>query len=97
VINSWVEERTYKIIDLISLGGITSQTQLVITNAVYFNGKWVKSFDNNTTRKENFKTGDSRIIETPMMKSIGKDSLFNYTETGNMQILELPYQGKKYR
>ena len=30
-----------------------------------------------------------------MMESIGKDSLFNYTETGDMQMLELPYQGKK--
>jgi serpin B len=96
MINSWIEERTNnKIKDLISQGGINPQTQLVITNAVYFNGKWVRSFDKNITRKENFKTVDGKIIETPMMKSIGKESRFNYTETGNMQMLELPYRGKK--
>jgi serpin B len=95
-INSWVEERTNnKIKDLISPGGINLQTQLVITNAVYFNGLWVRSFDKNATKKGDFKTGDGRIIETPMMESLGKESLFNYTETGDMQMLELPYKGKK--
>jgi serpin B len=29
------------------------------------------------------------------MASYGKDSRFNYTEAGSMQMLELPYQGKK--
>jgi serpin B len=58
IINSWVEEKTNnKIKDLISQGDINPQTQLVITNAVYFNGKWVKSFDKKTIRKENFKPG----------------------------------------
>ena len=96
MINFWVESRTNnKIKDLISAGGISPQTQLVITNAVYFNGTWVRSFDKNITRKGNFKTGDDRIIETPMMESVGRESRFNYTETGDMQILELPYQGKR--
>jgi serpin B len=62
---------------------------------VYFNGTWVISFDKNATRKGNFKTDDGRIIETPMMESVGRESRFNYTETGDMQILELPYQGKR--
>ena len=92
-----VEERTdNKIKDLISRGGINPKTQLVITNAMYFNGKWVRSFDR-TTRKENFKTGDGRIIEAPMMESIGKNFLFNYTETGDMQVLELPIKARKYQ
>jgi serpin B len=96
MINSWVESRTNsKIKDLISPGGISPQTQLVITNAVYFNGTWVRSFDKNITRKGYFTVGDGRIIETPMMKSDGRESRFNYTETGGMQILELPYQGKR--
>jgi len=96
MINSWVESRTNsKIKDLISPGGISPKTQLVITNAVYFNGTWVISFDKNATRKGNFKTDDGRIIETPMMESVGRESRFNYTETGDMQILELPYQGKR--
>ena len=95
-INSWIEEMTNnKIKDLVSQGGISPQTQLIITNAVYFNGTWVRSFDKNLTQKRNFKLGDGRIIETPMMESFGKDSLFNYTEKGDMQMLELPYRGNK--
>ena len=96
MINSWVEERTNgKIKDLIFPGGISPQTQLVITNAVYFNGTWVRSFDKNSTRTGVFKTGDGNTIQTPFMNSLGSESRFNYTETGDMQILELPYQGKR--
>jgi serpin B len=29
------------------------------------------------------------------MSGLGSESRFNYTETGDMQMLELPYQGKK--
>lgn len=95
-INSWVEERTGgKIKDLISPGDISPQTRIIITNAVYFNGSWVRSFDRNATRKSNFMTGDGRIVETPMMESIGRDSRFNYTETADLQALELPYQGNR--
>jgi serpin B len=94
MINSWVEERTNnKIKDLIFPGGISPQTQLVITNAVYFNGTWVRSFDKNATRNGEFKTGDGWTIQTPFMSSLGSESRFNYTEAGDMQMLELPYQG----
>jgi serpin B len=96
IINFWVEEKTNnKIKGLISQGSISPQAKLVITNAVYFNGKWVKSFDKNATRKKDFRTGDGRIIETLMMSSVGRESRFYYTETGDIQILELPYEGKR--
>ncbi len=95
-INSWVAERTgNKITDLISPVDISSDTRLIITNAVYFNGKWVNSFDKNLTQPRNFTTAEGKIIETPMMHKDGNEFLFNYLETDDMQALELPYQGER--
>jgi serpin B len=93
-INSWVEEKTNGTIkELIQPGDIIPETSLIITNAVYFKGIWIRSFNKNLTRKGSFKTLDGRTVETPMMASYGKESRFNYLETGNMQMLELPYRG----
>ncbi len=44
-INRWVEDKTNdKIRDLLPAGSITPDTKLVITNAIYFKGTWVKQF-----------------------------------------------------
>ena len=43
-INKWVEDKTQqKIKDLLPAGVIDPTTRLVITNAIYFKGEWVKA------------------------------------------------------
>ena len=94
MINSWVESRTgNRIKNLISQ--ISSDTQLLITNAVYFKGMWDESFDKNMTQERNFTTSDGRIIRIPMMDSHTSGQQFNYNETNDAQVLELPYKGKR--
>lgn len=96
IINSWVAERTNdKIKEILSPGDISPVTQLIITNAVYFNGNWVHPFDKNMTRNESFTTGEGKIIEIPMMYHGGYEFHSNYLETDDMQALELPYQGER--
>ena len=54
-INGWVEARTnYKLKDLVPKDSMTSDTRIIITNAIYFNGKWVYTFDKELTDKKMF-------------------------------------------
>jgi serpin B len=94
-INSWVEEQTNdRIKDLIPQGTLGPLTRLVLTNAVYFKGFWLKQFDKKDTRDEDFRVGPGNTIKTPMMYLSGKEAEFNYGETEKLQILELPYKGQ---
>ncbi len=93
-INSWVENQTNdKITDLIPPGVIDASTRLVLTNAIYFKGTWVKQFDKDNTQEQDFRVSPSTTVKAQMMSLTGEDAVFNYTETDQAQILELPYAG----
>ena len=98
-INQWVEEKTEsKILNLIPPGGIDKLTRLVITNAIYFKGTWVKQFDKNNTHEEDFRTATGKTVRVKMMQRVDKDAVYNYVATENLQALEMPYahtSGKK--
>lgn len=92
-INNWVEEHTNnRIKDLISPGAISDLTRLILTNAVYFKGKWFKEFDPELTKEEDFKVTPGRSINVQMMNLSTKG--LSYFENDQLQILELPYEGE---
>jgi serpin B len=91
-INRWVEEKTNdKIKDLIARGVITKITRLVLTNAIYFKGKWLDEFDPKRTKEDDFFVNGA-AARVPMMNRRGK---YLYGEEESFQILELPYGGKR--
>jgi serine protease inhibitor len=91
-INAWVEKQTEdKIKELIKPGILEPMTRLVLTNAIYFKGDWASQFKKDATRDLPFKLADGKEVRTPLMYQKGK---FGYLETGDLQALELPYQGK---
>lgn len=93
-INHWVKQKTSgKIVDLIPAGHVDSLTRLVLTNAIYFNGTWMKTFDPSQTRDEDFFTEDGRAVKVPMMRQDDGEARFYYLETGDLQVLEMPYAG----
>jgi serpin B len=94
-INSWVENKTNnKIKDLIPQGALSRETKLVLTNAIYFKGSWLKQFDAKNTKEKDFRISSDSTIKTQMMHlAAGENANFNYTETNDLQILELPYDG----
>ncbi len=95
-INSWVEAQTnQKIKNFIPLGALDSTTRLVITNAVYFKGMWLRAFDKTLTQYADFRIDASVTIKTPMMYFYSNKTKFKYAETADLQILELPYKGDK--
>jgi serpin B len=90
IINGWVEDRTYdKIKDLFSPGSLEGAL-LVLTNAIYFKGDWATQFDEADTRAADFHVTPTATVEAEMMSMEGD---LNYAETGEAQVLELPYKG----
>ncbi len=95
VINDWVEDKTNdKIKDLIPKGAIDPMTRLVLTNAIYFKGEWARQFNEDHTRDQDFKVALDNVIKVPMMQSTDDEAEFNYAESNDLQILELPYSGE---
>jgi len=95
-INKWVESKTNnKIKDLFPQGSLNNTTRLVLTNAIYFKGTWIKQFEKSQTKDEDFRISPADTIKVPMMRRTDKNAKFNYTEDDNLQILEMPYEGNK--
>lgn len=91
IINDWVEEKTNdKIKDLVPSSAINRETKLIITNAIYFNGKWKTAFDEQDTEERKFYPSENEeiLVETMYIKKY-----FNYGENSNAKIIELPYKG----
>ncbi len=92
-INKWVEEKTNgKIKEIIQPDDIDQLTRLILVNAIYFKGMWLKPFDPSLTRKAPFYITKDKSVEVDMMF---KNTTTNYTEDQSAQVLELPYAGEK--
>ena len=92
-INQWVENETEnRIRNLVPAGAIDTVTKLVITNAIYFKGSWVKEFDKNKTVNTAFTTGSGNTVQVPMMQRTDEKAVYRYAETGDLQILSMPYE-----
>ena len=92
-INSWIEKQTRdKIKELLKPGVLDAMTRLVLTNAIYFKGKWAEEFDKKLTRDEDFFPAPEKKVTAPLMHRTAK---FGYFEGDGLQALELPYQGDR--
>lgn len=93
IINNWVEKQTNdKIKNLIPAGMLDASTRLVLTNAIYFKGKWQIEFDKSDTRDMNFLTNSGKDVKVNMMSLIDSKKNFGYFENDDLQALELPYK-----
>ena len=91
-INSWVSSKTNaKIPELFAKGTLDETTRLVLTNAVYFKGKWDAPFEKGLTQQKDFTTVTSSKVKCSMMN---KESDFGYAETPDYQAIEMPYEKK---
>jgi serpin B len=95
-INRWVSKNTNnRIRNIVSPEMFNEMSRAVLTNAIYFKGKWVRQFDRDDTKPEDFTLPSGKKIEVPMMRLEDEDLYFKYTEESGVQILEMPYQGDK--
>ncbi|MDD1704713.1 MAG: serpin family protein, partial [Methanoregula sp.] len=92
VINAWTENQTAgKIKNLMPAGSIKNATALVLTNAVSFEGSWIREFSENETVKSRFHISPVNGVEVPLMYRGERDTILGYGETDELQVLEMPY------
>jgi len=89
IINSWADKTTRGKIKQVVQYPFPPLTRVVLANAIYFKGKWVKPFDKNQTRPHVFhsSSGDRQV---PMMWQRGH---FSYQTGDGYQAVRLAYAG----
>ncbi|MFO0951134.1 MAG: serpin family protein [Isosphaeraceae bacterium] len=89
-INAWVEEQTRdKIKDLIGPSDVTTDTSLVLTNAIYFKGRWAHPFRESLTNPDGvFRAPGGKSVKTPMMS---QQTDLRYFDAGSFHLVEMPY------
>ena len=86
-INVWVKVRTHgKISEIIK--NPARSTVLILTDAVYFKGRWSFPFDEKQTEPRTFHLQGAGSVTTPMMIQHGK---YDYAESDSFQAIRLPY------
>ncbi len=90
-INKWVDKHTDGMIPELVNSGDVEGAQLVLTNAIYFQGKWVKPFDKKNTRPQTFWLEPKKGKPVPTMHCTGR---FDYGQDAVCQVLALPYRGR---
>lgn len=90
VVNGWVAEKTHGKIPTILAGPLSDTTALVVTNAVYFHGLWLKAFDSAATRPLAFHIRPGAAVLVPGMERTAE---IGYFRGAAMQAIRLPYRG----
>ncbi len=91
-INNWVSDKTEeKINDLLPDGSITSDTRMVLVNAIYFKADWLDPFEANHTSDYPFNLLDGTQVNVPLM---GQEMHIPYMQGDGYAAVELPYAGE---
>lgn len=95
-INKWVSDQTNaKITDLIPNGAINPWTKMIITNAVYFQSKWLNQFNKDLTENTTFFISPTDEIPVQMM-SIETTLMYGISEKLQATAIELSYANPDY-
>ncbi|XP_049854733.1 serpin B6-like [Schistocerca gregaria] len=95
IINDWVENKTnQKIKNLIPPGVLSQLTQMVLVNAIYFKGDWLKTFNKELTIPTPFHVAPGSTKDVDMMNI---KEQFKYSDVPQLesQVLLLPYKGER--
>lgn len=86
-VNQWAAKNTENMIPKIYDRNI--EAQIVLMNAIYFEGKWKTPFDKSDTYEQKF-YGSDKTAEVDMMHQY--DETYSYAECGELRGIELPYK-----
>ena len=92
-INQWANQTTNgRIPTIITPDKLNKYTRLIITNAIYFKGLWLREFNENSTQDDDFFLSDGNPVKVPMMRQRND---FLYGEGEDYQAIELPYRDEE--
>jgi serpin B len=92
-INDWVADKTeQRIRDLLPEGVITTDTRLVLTNAIYFKADWLYQFKEKKTKEKKFYLANGEKTKVPFMHFEGA---FDFYRNDKFKMIKLPYKGGK--
>lgn len=90
-INAWVGDETkQKIKNLLSEDAISSDTRMVLVNAIYFKADWLDPFDADNTSNDAFTLSNGSQVQVPFMH---QGMSIPYAAGDGWQMVELPYAG----
>jgi serpin B len=90
-INAWGAAATHdRIKEILPAGVVDPMTRLVVTNAVYFKGRWLRPFDSSLTRALPFHAAGG-AVSTRMMTVT---DTFQYAHVGDVAVAQLRYAGE---
>ncbi len=91
-VNSWINDKTNGLIDIMLSEPLTEQTRLALLNTVYFKGKWEVPFESQNTQSEVFYLQKEQEKE----KQVDMMNLYltelEYLSNDFMEGVLLPYQ-----
>jgi serpin B len=83
------QQTNQKIRDLIPPGALQRDTGMVLVNAIYFKGRWLKPFPEEQTREEPFYLQEGGNVPVQLMHD---DRTAAYTHSDGFQMIELDYE-----
>ncbi|MGD0074890.1 MAG: serpin family protein [Candidatus Binataceae bacterium] len=92
IINAWVDKNTHDKIKQI-IKRPDPATVLMITDAVYFKGRWSIPFDAKATEPRDFHLQGGGTVKAPMMSQHGE---YPYSENDRFQVIRLSYGNKRF-
>jgi serpin B len=93
-INDWVEDHTEgRIEDIVPEGAITTDTRLVLANAIWFYGAWAATFEPDNTEVDAFTLLNGDTVDVPFMY---QRENFNLVQADDYLAIDLPYQGSGF-
>jgi len=90
-VNDWIAKATEeRIQDLIPAGGVSAETTLALTNAIYFMGKWASPFRAESTSPAPFLLNGGASKEVPTMR---QGAWLRFAATDGVKVLDMPFVG----
>lgn len=92
-INSYIAEQTKgRIQNLLPPGAVTSNTRMLLTNAIWFKGEWSHRFDTGRTIPGTFKNRSGSLSQVPFMR---QETTLRYARMDDNEVVELPYKNTR--
>ena len=91
MINEYIEEKTHGLIkDLLSPSDVTDETEIILTNALYFKGQWERDFRPTTGNWSGF---DGLLKNVDMLHHVATHRI---RRTSDASLIALQYGGSDY-